>query len=138
MGRKILAVILGIVVAMLLVALTEFVGHKIYPLPADLDFTNYEQVKSFVQTLPLGALLFVLLGWGLGSFFGGLVAGLMSHEKQMRASLIVGGVILAATIVNLVIIPSPIWFAISGVILVPLLAFFAGLIATKKATLKKS
>jgi hypothetical protein len=48
MGRNIGAGIAGVIVAIALVWVVEFVGHSIYPTPADLDY-----VTRFIRRQPI-------------------------------------------------------------------------------------
>lgn len=104
MLRKISAVLLGLLVAFGTIMLVEWLGHQVYPPPSDLDFNNPEQLRVYMGTLPLGAFLFVLLGWFLGTLLGGLVACRVAQEHPAVFSCIIGTVILVATIANLVTI----------------------------------
>ncbi len=107
----------GVVAGGLLVALVEGIGHRVYPLPEGLDVKDVEALKEYVATLPAGALLFVLLAWAVGSFGGGWLAAKIADRKRLVHALVVGGVLMAFGIVNLVTIPHPLWFAVVGVVL---------------------
>jgi len=124
--RVTLAVVAGAVVAVGLIALVESVGHRVYPLPAGIDWSNPEQVRAYVNGLPVGALVFVLAGWIVGAFVGGLVAAWIARPRAVLAASIVGAIVLAATLANLVMIPHPTWVAVAGVAGVVLAAFVAG------------
>jgi len=134
-ARNILAVVPGAVAASALVALIEAVGHTVYPVPGGLDFSKPEQILAYVQGLPVGALIFVLAGWVIGTFGGALLAAWISKTSPMLCAGIVGGLMLAATIANLLMIPPPAWFAIVGVVGVPLAAWAAGKLRQRKAAL---
>jgi hypothetical protein len=112
---SVLAVITGCVVAFVVVALVESWGHWVYPLPRDLDFTQPERVAEFIQTLPAGAFGFVLAAWFLGTLVGGVTAALMTRRRPFVTTGIVAGVVLLATAANLLLIPHPLWFAVTGI-----------------------
>ena len=118
MLRKISAVLLGVLAAFATVTLVEWLGHQVYPLPPGLDFNNPEQVRLFTSNLPLGAFLFVLLGWLLGTLCGGLTACYVAREKPLVFASIIGAVMLAATIANLAMIPHPTWFSIAAIVVI--------------------
>ena len=126
MTRKILAVVLGIVTAFVLVAVIEAVGHMIYPPPPDLDPTDREALRDYVEGLPPGAFAFVLAAWGLATLMGGVLACVIAKEKPLRYATIVGAVVLAATLLNLFLIPHPLWFSIAGVGLILVMTLAAG------------
>lgn len=125
MGRKILAVVAGFIVAFLVVAIFEYVGHLLFPLPAEIDPTDIEQIKAFAMKLPVGALLAVVVAWFAGAFVGGLLAAVIAKEKPLLFAAIVAAFILASSIFNLVMIPHPSWVMIAAIIGTPLMAFFA-------------
>ncbi len=129
MLRSILAVLLGLALSVLVVTLVEGLGHRIYPQPADLDFGDTEMMTAYIETLPLGAFLFVLAAWSLGTLVGGTAAGVIARRRPRRAVLFVGALMLAATAMNLFMIPHPGWFAVAGVALVVLMTFVAGRLA---------
>jgi len=116
MLRRIFAVLLGLVAAFATVMLVEWISHQIYPPPPGLDFNNAEQVRQHVATLPLGAFIAVLTGWLMGTLVGGLVACQIAREKPAVFASIIGTVMMAATIANLVMIPHPSWFSIAGIV----------------------
>lgn len=112
--RSFLAVIAGMLTAFAVVAGVEMLGHTVYPVPADLDPADPESLKAFVAGLPAGAFAFVLAAWILGTWIGGTVAGLIARSRSGRPSLIVGCLVLAATVSNLAVIPHPTWVAAAG------------------------
>jgi hypothetical protein len=110
MIRIILATVVGIIVALLIVVCFEMIGHALWP--ATLHPDN-------AATLPIPLLLSVVLGWFLGVLGGSFVAGKIAHRRI--AIILVGAVILAATLYNFWAIPHPLWMMISGVV-APILA----------------
>ena len=118
MGRNIGAGIAGVVVAGLLVWLVEKVGHAVYPPPPDLDFANADAMRAYIDTLPLGALLFVAAAWFIGTLGGTLTACKLGTGRRYIYALVVGGLILVATVVNLVMIPHPMWFSVLAVLVI--------------------
>jgi len=115
MGRSILAAIAGLVLGVVLIAVVEFIGHYVYLPPADLDMTNPEAMKNLMTNAPVGALLFVILAWAVGSFGGGWLAARIAQKSHVMHSLIVGGLLMAAGIMKMLMIPHPMWFWVLGV-----------------------
>lgn len=129
MARKIIAVILGVVVANAVIMLLDMIGHQVYPVPADLDPTDLEAFGIYVESLPTGAFLFVLAGWGLGALFGGTLAAIVARVQPMLFVAIIGGLVLAGTIWTLFQIPHPMWFSITGILVVIVMTAAAGRLA---------
>ncbi len=115
MGRNIIAGIAGVLIAGTLVWLVETAGHAIYPLPTDLDFSDTEAARAYIAAMPLGALLFVGAAWFVGALGGTFAACKIGRAKPEIYALVVGGFMLAATVANLIMIPHPLWFSITGV-----------------------
>ena len=116
MIRKILAVVFGIVVAVVLIIAIEALGHAVYPMPDGLDFTNPEALKAYVMHAPIAALLLVLGAWLVATLVGGLLACFIAKESPLVYSAIIGGLVLMGTIINLISIPHPLWFSITSVL----------------------
>ena len=110
MLRRIGAVVAGLISAWLVVSIAEAVAHKIYPPPRGMDMTDFNQVKQFVASLPLSALLIVLAGWLVGTFMGTWLASRISQNRV--PGYVVGAILLAAGIANAVLIPQPVWFSV--------------------------
>ena len=132
MIRKIAAVVLGIAVAVAIVVATEAIGHAVYPVPADLDVQDAVQFGNYLESLPFGAFFFVLSAWTLATLGGGLLACFVSREKPFVYAAIVGGFMLVATVVNLIMIPHPLWFSIIAVISISIMTYLAGSIASSQ------
>ncbi len=119
MLRKISAVLLGLLVSAATVVLIEWISHQVYPVPPGMDFNDAEQLRLYISNLPLGAFLFVLLSWLLGTLAGAVVACQLAQEKPAVFGSIIGAVMLAAGIANLVAIPHhPTWFSIAGIVVI--------------------
>jgi hypothetical protein len=134
MIKKIAAAVIGIIVAGGIVFAVESLGHTVYPLPPDLDMSDPVQFGNYVESLPMGAFLFVAGAWVLGTLGGGLLACFIAGEKPRVYSTIVGGFILVATIANLIMIPHPLWFSISSLIAIAVMTYVTGSIATSFTT----
>ena len=115
MLKNIGAGIAGVAIAVALVWLVEMLGHTVYPPPPNLDFADADVMRAYVDTLPVGALLFVAAAWFVGTLGGTAVACNIGDAKPMIFALVVGGLMLVATAMNLFMIPHPLWFAVLGV-----------------------
>ena len=116
MVRDAAAAVAGLVVAIVLIAAIQFLGHSIYPPPAGLDQTDAEAMQDYVSTLPVLALLFPMFAYFIGTFCGTLLACTIGTARPVIFAFIVGLVILAFTIANLISIPHPLWFSVIAVL----------------------
>ena len=119
-----------VMAAFVLVLVVEKVGHLIYPPPADLDFSDPEAIKPYIATMPFLALLFPMIAWVVATFVGSLVASKIGTANPLLFAGIVGGLILAATIANLIMIPHPVWFSIVSLIAIAASAWIAAKVAS--------
>lgn len=123
MIRNILGIVAGLAVAVLAVMVVQALGHQLYPYPADVDLNDPEQIARVFPTVPVAAKLFVVAAWFLGALAGAAVA--KSIIGRDWAAWTIAVLIACAGIMNLFIIPHPVWMQISAVV-APLLG---GLIA---------
>lgn len=109
MLRKILAVVIGMLVGAMVVALIDMLGHTVYPFPEGLDMDDSAAVAAYLAGAPLGAMLFVVLAWVMGSFVAGAVATLICNDGKSVYALICGVLLLIAGITTLLMIAHPTW-----------------------------
>jgi hypothetical protein len=132
MGRKILAVIVGAVVAVLFISGVEAVAHVIYPPPPGMKFDDPAVIKAFVDSMPLGAFLMVLLAHALGSLAGPAAATLAGGRTSLIPGVIVGALLLAAGIMNAAMLPHPVWFKIVDLAVYLPLAYLSARLTLKQ------
>ena len=116
MGRRILAVIAGIVTAFILVMLIEWLGHLVVPPPEGLDPTDPESIRAMMDQISPLSLIMVAIAWACAAFGGAWVAGKIGGPPSRIPALIVGGLLVAGSIMNLIVIPHPIWFWFVGLL----------------------
>lgn len=124
------AALAGIVIAFVLVSAVQFVGHSIYPPPTGLDQTDMEAMQDYVSTLPVPALLFPMFAYFVGTFCGTLFACTIGAARPVIFAFIVGVLVMAGTVANLIWIPHPLWFSVTAVLGIVASAWLATVIAT--------
>ena len=124
--RIVIAVAVGTVVAFVLVGVIEAIGEVVYPPPEVVDLGSPDQLATYMQRLPGGALAFVLAAWIVATFLGGLVAAWIARSRTALAAAIVVALVLAATIANFALIPHPAWMVAAGVVGIAIAAYLAG------------
>ena len=82
MVKSLLAILAGAVGGFAIVAVVEGLGHTLYPPPPGTDLANPEQLRELFDKLPTGAIIAVLVAWGLGAFFGGSVAAIATAASM--------------------------------------------------------
>jgi len=116
MIRKIAAVIVGLVSAVLIFLIAENLNAAIHPYPTTLDFTDSSAVETYFNNQPLLFWFVVLIGWAVGSFVCGLVSKAISKSNNKNLAYIAGGVLTLSGVANIFSLPHPTWFIIVGLL----------------------
>jgi hypothetical protein len=117
MVRSFLAVVLGLVVALVVLTAAEWVGHFIYPLPEGIKVGDGEAMKQVIATMPTGAFLLLLAEYAVSSLAGGFFAAWIARRRPALHALTVGGVFTALGFANLLMLPGhPAWFWAANVV----------------------
>ena len=122
MTRKLIGAVVGIVLAMLVVAIVQMVGHVLFPAPEIPENPSPEQLREAVKAAPIGAKAMVVLSWFLGALVG-VWAALKISNGARRSALVVAGAVLLLTIAVLLSVAHPTWM-VAGGLLLPILATF--------------
>ena len=130
---SILAVLMGAVVAVMLVAGGEAIGHLIFPPPADVKklfddpaalqslMKDRAALSAVMEKLPPGSLVVVIMAWGVAAFGGSWLAAWYAarHSRvSVGHGIAVGIILLLATLANLMSFTHPIWMWVGGIALV--------------------
>ena len=134
MIRNAAAFVVGIVIAFLTVRLIDMLGHMVFPPPAGLDFSDPSAVKPYLATLPIGAFLFILASSVIAAFAGTLAACHIGTTSSLNCAIVVGGMVLAATVANFIAIPHPLWLSIGTLVGIVASAWFAARLATPSSS----
>jgi hypothetical protein len=111
MMRNALAWAAGLAVAIGAIMLVQQLGHTIYPPPAGLNLRDSDAMEAYVSQLPFIALLFPIFSYFLGALLGPLVACRIGTARPLIFGGVIGLILLAFTIANLIQIPHPGWFS---------------------------
>jgi len=117
--RRIVAVIAGLVVAFLVIILVETVNHAIYPLPEDVNVHDPQSLKAMMSKMPLGAIAGVVVAWVLGALAGSFTAAKIARSGGLLPGLGVGIVLLLGSVLNMLVLPHPVWVWACALILIP-------------------
>ncbi len=118
--RSIVAIVVGLLVGVLVVSLIWAVGHVIYPqleglgkMIMDPDVSRQTKFEA-MRELPVGALAAVLIAWLSGAFVGGAVAAAGASCCRCVHAGIIGGFVLLASVMMMVMVPHLDWMIIGG------------------------
>lgn len=116
-----LAFVAGMGVSCFFVAVLEMLGHSLFPMPANVNYKDKEQLKRVIKKLPLGAFLMVELAYVVGSLAGGFVVARFASTRHIELACGLGFLLTLFGFQNLLAIPHPRWFAVlSTVTYIPL------------------
>ncbi len=106
MIRNILAVIVGLVAAVICFVMIEMLNTSLHnsgdPTTANLS----EQSTRFW--------LILLFGWMLGSFLAGFIIKKISRSQKLLLPLIAGSILTLSGVANVTMVQHPIWVIIVG------------------------
>ena len=106
--RTLAGIVAGLLLAITIIMTTEAIGHRVFPLPENHDLNS-----GSAMSLPTATLLVPVLGWFLAALAGSWLAARIARKHV--AGYVVGGVVLAATIANFVMITHPVGIVVAGV-----------------------
>jgi hypothetical protein len=111
--RGVLAVIAGMLVALVLIVVVQVIGTRVYP-PPPMNRASIESIKAAIAQVPLVSLLFVLLSYTAGSVAGGWVVARFAPRDKMVHAMTLAGLLFCLGIVNLTSLPHPTWFWVAS------------------------
>lgn len=130
--RNILAVIIGLVVGGLVNMGLIMISGSIIAPPEGADVTTMEGLKAALPLFEPRHFIMPFLAHALGTLVGAILAALIAVDKKMRFALVIGFLFLIGGIMNVISLPSPIWFTILdlGLAYLPM-AFIGGRIGQR-------
>jgi hypothetical protein len=147
--RSVVAVVLGMLLCVSIVTLIEGIGHRVFPPSPEVlaivgpisQKQGYDAMAALKEELakpevraaflaqPFTVYLPPLFAWVVAAMMGSWAAGLIARRRPMAHALIVGGLFLAATLMNLAMLPHPIWVWVATFVLVPGAVYLGGSLA---------
>lgn len=115
--RRLLGFVIGVVVAVLIIDLVEWIRSILFPFMPDIEVDDAAHLAAAMAAVPLPAKLIVVLGWFLGTATGAAAALRVAQWRPIGWAIAV--VIIADGIVNVLAAPPPLWMQ-AATILAPL------------------
>lgn len=131
--KNILAVIAGLVAGSFVNMGIIMISGSIIPPPEGVDNTTMEGLKAGMHLFQPKHFLFPFLAHALGTFVGALLAAIIASNRKMLYALIIGAFFMIGGLINVLMLPSPLWFTVvdlAGAYL-PMAYFAAKLIPEK-------
>ena len=130
MLRTILGFIVGLLVAMGLIAAIELSGFAILGKPAELDSPDPKIVQAAVAKLPTLAFVMLVLAYTIGSFGGAFTSAMICRQARLVVPILIGSIVWASTLYWLLKISSPwlVWLSLVTIPVATLAGAFLALI----------
>jgi len=110
--RNILAVVTGIIIGSLVNMGIITISGSVIPPPEGADVTTMEGLKAAMHLFKPINFLFPFLAHAIGTLAGALIAAYIAATHKMTLALVIGLFFMLGGITNILLLPSPTWFAI--------------------------
>lgn len=128
--RTMFSTMLGMLVATMVALGLEFVGKRVFPLPAG-SLAADAAPADLIAAAPIGMLLFVVAGRLCGALCGAWVASRLASRHSMTAAMTVGALVLLSCVLDAWMLPQPLWMLLMGVVAPLPLAWCGGQLACR-------
>ena len=112
MKNRILSIIAGLAGGWLVVFAGEAIIHQIYPLPEIKNFDDKEFLSQLMNSLPNYYFILLLVNWVLSVVVAGMITSKLVKSNWQKATLIVSIIMLLGAVINMIMIPHPLWVKI--------------------------
>lgn len=130
MIRSIWAVLFGVIVASLWIAVLRWFHGIFFPVMAELNSDDREAAaRILADNSPM--LLGLAVVYFIGTFIGGWIGGRTARRGPLIHGLIVGLVLFGIGIVNPRALPHPVWFWVVGLAAFPVAGSLGGWLAQR-------
>jgi len=131
--RNILAVIAGLIIGSIVNMGLIMISGSVIPPPEGGDVTTMEGLKETMHLFEPKHFIFPFLAHALGTLVGAFVAATIAANNKMKFAIAIGCFFLIGGIINVVMLPSPTWFAILDIVgaYIPM-AMIGGKLAIRK------
>lgn len=110
--RNILAVVAGIIIGSIVNMAIITVSGSIIPPPEGADLTTLEGLKASFHLMEPKHFIFPFLAHAIGTLVGAYLAAVIAATYKLKFALVIAVVFLIGGIMNICMLPSPIWFTI--------------------------
>lgn len=110
--RNVLAIIAGLVVGSVVNMGIIMISGSVIPPPEGADVTTMEGLKASMHLFEPKHFIFPFLAHAFGTLAGAIVAALIAATHKMKFALGIGFFFIIGGIINVISLPSPLWFTI--------------------------
>lgn len=133
--KNIIAVVTGIIFGSIVNMGIIMISGSIIPPPEGADITTMEGLKASMHLFGPKNFIFPFLAHAGGTFVGALLAALIAANHKMRFAISIGVVFLIGGVMNVMMLPSPLWYSVLdiGLAYIPVAWLAARLVLGKQS-----
>ena len=125
--RNILAVIAGALLGMVINGGIVSVSGMFIPPPEGVDPNDLESIKANMHLFEAKHFIMPFIAHAVGTFVGALLTAMLAASRKLTFALIIGLFFLLGGIAASLMIPAPLWFGISDLLIAYIpMAFLGG------------
>lgn len=110
--KNILAVIAGLIFGSVVNMGIIMISSSIIAPPEGVDVSNMESLKANMHLFEPRHFLFPFLAHAIGTFAGAFLCNIIAANRKMTLALIIGAFFFIGGLMNVFMLPSPIWFTV--------------------------
>ena len=134
--KNVLAVIAGLIAGSVINGFIIMLSSSVIPPPPGVDVTSAEGLKSSMHLFQPRHFIMPFLAHAIGTFAGAAVAAAIAATRKMRFAMVISYFFLAGGIINVFILPAPLWFAAVDLLFAYLpMGYLAGRMAERRTGL---
>jgi uncharacterized membrane protein HdeD (DUF308 family) len=131
--KNLLIVMLSLVAGSIVNMAFVMVSGKVIPPPEGADITTMEGLKSTMHLFEPKHFLFPFLAHAMGTLVAAFLAAKFSASHHFLLIIIIGCLFMTGGIINVMMLPSPLWFSIVDIAFAYLpMAYFGYRLAGRK------
>ena len=108
--KNILAIIAGLIMGSIVNMGIIMISSSVIPPPSGADISTMEGLKEAMHLFEPKHFLFPFLAHALGTLVGAIIASKIAATKKKTMAMVVGCFFLLGGIINVFLLPAPIWF----------------------------
>lgn len=107
--KKVISIVAGVAAGFVIVFIGDATTHSLYPPPLGLNYMDKNVMMDYISKIPGYIMVIMTIFWLLSSFLGGMLAARINRVEWKQSAVITGSILMAASILNLIMISHPKW-----------------------------
>ncbi len=115
--KNTLAVLVGLTIGSLINGAIISISSTVIAPPEGVDVNTVEGLKAGIHLFEPKHFLVPFIAHAMGTFVGAILTTIIAVTHKLKFALAIGIIFLIAGIVNVIMLPAPVWFNISDLLL---------------------